>query len=671
MRSSAAFRATLCIVALAGLGVAGITPALANSSIYSAFTARYPASRTITNAGCNTCHGGSTASFNSYGRDVKAASGTSAERIVAVEGVDSDKEGHANLAEINAGAQPGWCAVAGCDNNGRTVPTSVSPPLDPAANQPPVANAGGPYTGAVGVPVTLDGSGSSDPDGSIATYAWSFGNGTSGSGVSASATYTSVGTYTVVLSVTDNGGATSQATATVTVTANTQPPVADAGGPYAGTINVAISFDGSASRDPDGSVVSYLWNFGDGGTAPDLAPVHAYAVAGSYTVTLTVTDNDGLTHSASTTAQVTDGSGMQPPVASAGGPYGGRVGSPLAFDGSGSSDPDGTIVSFDWTFGDGGSASGPKPMHAYGAAGAYTVTLTVTDDTGRKSTATTSADITPANQAPVANPGGPYTGAPAVALAFDGSRSADADGSVASYAWDFGDGTQGSGVRPTHSYVAVGTYTATLRVTDDSGAVSAPATTSVTIRAVEGGAGLYETHCAGCHGDPWDGPAVDPSLPGLKRVAGSRACSIDGAIFGTSVFPRGVPDMVAHGSQQLTTAEIDAIAGHLNSRSATGEQRYVSACAGCHGNDGRGGRIDEAVVGEGASSIREAIREEHAMQFLGCLPASDIDAVATFLSSSRPSDVDSGDGGGGSAGGGTLIALLMLGLWRTRPRPAG
>lgn len=585
MWSTRAARVALCAASLLGLGMAGITPAVANSGLDSAFSSRYPSSTTRTAAGCsNTCHGGSTGTFNSYGRDLRLATGTNDQRLAAIESVDSDKEGNSNLVEITRNAQPGWCVAttAGCDNNGRTPPGSVTlldPP--PATNQPPVANAGGPYAAAVGTPVILDGSASRDPDGSITAYAWNFGNGTSGSGATPSATYATAGTFNVTLTVTDNGGATHQASTTVTVTTNTQPPVANAGGPYAGAVNVAINFSGAASRDPDGSVVSYLWNFGDGTTASGVTAVHAYTAAGSYTVRLTVTDNDGLTNSASTTAQVSDGSGMRPPVANPAGPYQGTTASPVAFDGSASSDPDGTIVSYDWTFGDGGTASGATPTHAYSTAGTFTVTLTVTDDTGRKGTATTTASIQAANS----------------------------------------------------------------------------------------GENLYSANCANCHGDPWSGPAVDPGLPGLKRVAGARSCNITGAIFGTSVFPRGVPDMVAFGNQRLTATQIDAIAGYLNSRTATGEQRYVAACAGCHGNDGRGGRVGEGVRGEDAGDITEAIREVRAMQYLGCVASSDVQSMATFLSSkSGNGGSDGGGGGGGSTGVATLLGLLALGFYRGRRR---
>jgi PKD repeat protein len=194
-----------------------------------------------------------------------------------------------------------------------------------------------------------------------------------------------------------------------------------------------------------------------------------------------------------TTAQVADGSGLQSPVARVGGPYRGTVAIPLSFDGSASSDADGTIVSFDWAFGDGTTGSGARLMHVYSRAGVYTVVLTVADDSGRTGNATTTAEIVPVvvNQAPTANAAGPYAGRLNVPVAFDGSHSSDPDGSVVFYLWDFGDGTQGAGIHPntTHSYASVGNYSVTLRVTDNGGITSAAAAASVSIRKSDGGGG--------------------------------------------------------------------------------------------------------------------------------------------------------------------------------------
>jgi MYXO-CTERM domain-containing protein len=371
--------------------------------------------------------------------------------------------------------------------------------------------------------------------------------------------------------------------------------------------------------------------------------MHAYSSGGSFTVTLTVTDNDNLTASATAGVSIADGSGAQPPLADAGGPYAGTTGVAIQFDGSGSSDPDGTIAGYAWDFGDGGTATGVRPTHAYAAAGRYAVSLTVTDNGGATSTAGTSAEVSDANRVPAANPGGPYAGQPGVAVRFDGRGSSDPDGSVAAYAWDFGDGSTGSGATPEHTYAAIGVYTVSLVVTDNAGADSVAATTRVNIEApsaLTGGEALYSANCEVCHGGPWNGPAVDSSLSGMKRVAGARSCSIEGAIFGTSVFPDGVPAMVSFGSQSLTADEIGQIAEYLNSQPASGEQRYVAACAGCHGNDGHGGRVDQGVRGEDAGDIREAIHEERGMTFLSCLPASDLELMAAFLGGSGNGQCD-------------------------------
>jgi PKD repeat protein len=85
-----------------------------------------------------------------------------------------------------------------------------------------------------------------------------------------------------------------------------QNPIADPNGPYTGTVGEAVQFDGSGSSDPDGSVAAYLWDFGDGNTATGVNPTHTYATASLFTVTLTVTDDDGADDSATTTATIED-----------------------------------------------------------------------------------------------------------------------------------------------------------------------------------------------------------------------------------------------------------------------------------------------------------------------------------------------------------------------------
>ena len=170
------------------------------------------------------------------------------------------------------------------------------------------------------------------------------------------------------------------------------PPVADANGPYTGTAGSPVLFDGTGSSDPDGTIVAYDWDFGDGNTGTGDTPSHSYTADGTYTVSLMVTDNNGGTDSDSTTASI-DPVPNEPPVADPNGPYSGTTGSPVLFDGTGSSDPDGTIVAYDWDFGDGNTGTGDTPSHSYAADGTYTVSLTVTDNDGASDTATTTATI--------------------------------------------------------------------------------------------------------------------------------------------------------------------------------------------------------------------------------------------------------------------------------------
>ncbi len=168
---------------------------------------------------------------------------------------------------------------------------------------------------------------------------------------------------------------------------------------------------------------------------------------------------------------------------------------------------------------------------------------------------------------------------------------------------------------------------------------AAPAATPMPTPPPTGGQALYDSNCAGCHGDPRTaGPA--PAAP--IKVAGARTCSIQGAINGTAVFPGGVPHMQFL-KGLLSNDQILQISQYLNSFSVSGEQRYLAACSGCHGLDARGGRVGKGVRGEDGGEIREAIYEERAMRFLRCLPASDIFAIGRHLGGGREDHDDSDD----------------------------
>lgn len=140
---------------------------------------------------------------------------------------------------------------------------------------------------------------------------------------------------------------------------------------------------------------------------------------------------------------------------------------PISFWGTGSTDPDGDeIVNYRWDFGDGTTAVGSVVSHTYPDALNYTVTLVVSD--GKLDSAPVTTVVAVFDQMPIANPGGPYSGPKNAAIRFDGSRSTDGDNDFLTYAWDFGDGTTGTGVSPTHAYARSGFYTVTLVVNDGS-----------------------------------------------------------------------------------------------------------------------------------------------------------------------------------------------------------
>ena len=172
--------------------------------------------------------------------------------------------------------------------------------------------------------------------------------------------------------------------------------MADAGGDKTGDEGEEITFDASNSYDPDGTIVSYTWDFGDGTTATGKVVTHAYADNGVYTVTLTVKDNDGATDTDTVTATINN----VPPTADAGGPYSGYVGEEITFSGSASDPGTADTLTYTWDFGDGTTATGQTVTHVYSAPGNYTVTLTVEDDDGGVGTDTTTATITEAPAQP-------------------------------------------------------------------------------------------------------------------------------------------------------------------------------------------------------------------------------------------------------------------------------
>ena len=250
-------------------------------------------------------------------------------------------------------------------------------------NEQPIASfVSSPANPAVGQNVYFDASGSFDPDGSIVSYQWSLGDGSTASGVSINHQYLTSGVYTVQLVVTDNNGKTDSTEKSITVANNQNPTASFVYSPTSPITAENVYFNASGSSDPDGTIVKFQWDMGDGATGSGEKITHRYSKSGTYTVLLIVTDNSGNSDSTSQIVTITDN---QTPTASfVYSPLAPKSGENVYFNASDSSDPDGTIVKFQWDFGDGGTGNGKSVSHIYTAPGTYTVVLVVVDNSGNQ-----------------------------------------------------------------------------------------------------------------------------------------------------------------------------------------------------------------------------------------------------------------------------------------------
>lgn len=246
-----------------------------------------------------------------------------------------------------------------------------------------------PETGDAPLPVSFDASDSFDPDGEIVLYEWDFTNNgkIDATGVTASHTYPGAGTYTARLRVTDNEGGFTDAKREIVVTGNFAPVAVIDADLEEGRAPLTVSFDGSDSFDPDGTIVAYEWDFTGDGTADAFGPTAGHTFAeGVHWVTLTVVDNEGFEGSAQIEIRSTVNI---PPVASAHAlPRDGMAPLEVTFDASGSFDPDGEIVLYEWDFNKDGvyTATGATPQHTFNDPALHTVRLRVTDNEGAVAT---------------------------------------------------------------------------------------------------------------------------------------------------------------------------------------------------------------------------------------------------------------------------------------------
>ena len=355
------------------------------------------------------------------------------------------------------------------DTGGATASDTVTITVDLV---PPCPKLESDRTVLVGETVNFNGSGST---GNNLIYSWDFGTDATpatGSGATPSCSYSTIGVKTVRLTVTSGGVSRSD---TVTITVH-NAPIAEAGDNQDVSVGATVNFDGSGSSDPDGGNLIYSWAFGTDAspaTGSGVMPSCTYSTTGAKTVTLTVTDDEGVSRSDTVTITV-----HSLPVADARGDQGVLVNKTVNFDGSGS---EGSNLSYSWDFGADATpanGSGVMPSCSYSTPGDKVVRLTVTDAAGATASDTVIIYIFswPAPP-PVAEAGNNQTVLVGETVRFDGSGST---GNNLTFSWAFGtDATPVSrrGVESSCSYSTTGEKIVTLTVADTGGATASDTVT--------------------------------------------------------------------------------------------------------------------------------------------------------------------------------------------------
>jgi PKD repeat protein len=246
-------------------------------------------------------------------------------------------------------------------------------------SQPAAAFTFTPSAGLAPLAVTFNATTSTDPESDPLTYEWNFGDGTTATGATPSHTYSADGHYIATLTVNDGKGGRDQISKGVFI-GNRTPTAALTATPTSGLPPLSVSFDASASTDPEGDALTYAWRFGDGTTATGATADKQYP-EGTYTADVTVTDTAG---NKSTKSVKITAVNKSPTVSFKYSPPGAVPGEAITFDGSASTDPEGYPLSYAWNFGDGTTQTTTNPTitHAYANPGIYDINLTVTDHLG-------------------------------------------------------------------------------------------------------------------------------------------------------------------------------------------------------------------------------------------------------------------------------------------------
>jgi len=383
-------------------------------------------------------------------------------------------------------------------DNSTSISDKNSDSLTVIINYPPVAQAG-PDQVVTTSSVSFDAGESSDQDGAITQYAWDFGDNSSGSGQTTTHYYKNPGIYKVILTVTDDSKTGTQKTSDELFVNVNRKPIADAGMDQIGAPGQELAFSAANSSDPDGEIVFYRWDFGDGETADGIETSHKFQYPGTYTVGLIVGDNTG--HKEAIDFDNVKVVINESPVAVAGKDIITAPGLSVNFSGNLSTDPDGSLVDFEWTFTDTGSVfKGNQITRSFSHPGIYTAVLRVKDNGEAINSFAEDRINIYVNDRPAARLAGDIiTCDPSVVIS--GADSGDPDGDPLTYSWDFGDGSPlQQGITVSHNYSEGGTYPVILTVDDGKSLPNSTSTASILVKinkAPLAEAGPDKTICAG------------------------------------------------------------------------------------------------------------------------------------------------------------------------------
>lgn len=341
----------------------------------------------------------------------------------------------------------------------------------------PVAVAGDNIIGIPGKPVNFNADRSYSTNAKIIDYEWNFGDGASAKGIKTSHAFIAPGKYSVKLTVkNDFIPVCNSATDSLIVIINSKPvPVAEK--TVAGAVNQPILFNASKSYDSDGSIIKYLWDFGNNTIKEGKVVDYKFNAPGTYNVKLIVKDNSNAENdSASDIVKVVINAG---PKASPGTDKMAWINQPVFFDGSKSTDSDGRIIEYLWDFGDGTLLKGEKVSHVYNKPGKYSIVLKVQDNSGQLNQFDRDSISVAVNPLPFAQ--GKKIYLKGSTFRFDAARDFSVANLNTKYEWSFGDGASMEGKKIKHDYKYPGTFRVSLKITDIIASTTASVYDSVTL----------------------------------------------------------------------------------------------------------------------------------------------------------------------------------------------